>query len=261
MSRKTSENYVHKKLLKGYVTFGTWLSVGNEAIAEIFANAEYDWVVIDLEHTCMTEEKAEKLIRVVKLAGSVPLVRLTNNCENQIKRVMDAGAGGIVVPRVNSECEAIQAIAATRYPPNGIRGVGLARAQGYGTKFLEYVEWQKKSPIVFVQIEDQAALPEIHKIFKVPGVTGFLIGPYDLSCSLGIPGEFKNKKYIKTVKTILKAGANARCPAGMHIVEPDLTQLKKVIQEGYKIIAYSVDFRMLDQAARAGVKFFKSKKK
>ena len=117
---------------------------------------------------------------------------------------MDAGAHGIVVPMVSSVDEAVQAVAATRYAPVGRRGVGLARAQRYGPGFEDCLHWQKEGPIVIVQIEDQAALDQLDQIFTVPGVDGFIIGPYDLSCSMGIPGEFDRPEFEAAMKLILE---------------------------------------------------------
>ena len=166
---------------------------------------------------------------------------------------MDAGAHGIVVPNINSPQETKDAVMATRYAPAGRRGVGLARAQSYGPGFSDYLEWQKDGPVVIVQIEHQSALEHLDEIFAVTGVDGFIIGPYDLSCSMGMPGEFERPEFIAAMQRILKAGLKAGCPAGMHLVEPDPVRLRQIVDEGYRFIAYSVDIRMLDVSARIGV--------
>ena len=131
----------------GDLTIGSWITVGHPAIAEIMAAAGFDWLVVDLEHSVIGLETAGDLIRIIDLCGVAPLVRLTTNDPNQIKRVMDAGAHGIVVPMVNSAAEACRAVEATRYPPKGGRGVGLARAHGYGASFEEYWNWQEVGSI------------------------------------------------------------------------------------------------------------------
>jgi 2-dehydro-3-deoxyglucarate aldolase len=154
---------------------------------------------------------------------------------------------------VNSVADAERAVAATRYAPRGIRGVGLARAQKFGPGFQDYLQWQKDGPVVIVQIEHHDALEHLEAIFSVPGVDGFIIGPYDLSCSMGMPGEFERPEVKAAMQQILSAGLRMNFPAGLHIVEPDQARLAQVIQEGYRFIAYSVDVRMLDVAARAGV--------
>lgn len=146
------------RLSNNEVTLGSWISLGHVSIAEILAKCGLDWIVIDLEHSVITISEAADLIRVIDLCGVAPLVRLTSNNPDQIKRVMDAGAHGILVPMVKSVKEAETAVAATRYEPLGVRGVGLARAQGYGPGFQDYFEWQKTSPIVIVQIEHKDAI-------------------------------------------------------------------------------------------------------
>ena len=241
------------KLKGGQLCLGTWITLGHSAIAEIFAKAGFDWIVVDLEHSTISIEQAGELIRTIDLAGVSPLVRLTSNDTNLIKRVMDAGAHGIVVPNVNNPEDARTAVAATRYAPRGHRGVGLARAQHYGPRFKDYLEWQKDGPVVIVQIEHQSALGHLEKIFTTTGVDGFIIGPYDLSCSMGMPGEFERSEFGSAIKQILKTGIRVGCPAGIHIIEPEPERLRQVISEGYRFIAYSVDIRMLDASARAGM--------
>jgi 2-dehydro-3-deoxyglucarate aldolase len=253
---------INKRKLLSKKTIGAWISIPDAAIAEIFANAGFDWVVIDLEHTTTSIQQAGELIRIIDLAGSIPLVRLTKNDKNLIKRVLDAGAQGIIVPNVVTREDAIRAVQATRYQPIGNRGVGLGRAQGYGSTFSEYYQWQKDDgPIVIAQIEDKSALDNLNEIFTTQGIDGFIIGPYDLSCSMGIPGKFDNPEFIIAVEIILKKAKNAKCPSGIHIVEPDINLLKSYAKKGYQLIAYGVDMRMLDLMARDGVSEFKKTKK
>jgi 2-dehydro-3-deoxyglucarate aldolase len=247
------DNLLKKKLQSGVVTLGSWITLGHASIAEILASAGFDWLVVDMEHTTISIEQAGELIRVIDLCGIAPLVRLTSNDPDQIKRVMDAGAHGVVVPMVNSADDATRAIESTRYAPRGNRGVGLARAQKFGAGFKDYLQWQQDGPVVIVQIEHKDALGQLESILSVPGVDGFIIGPYDLSCSMGMPGDFDRPEFKEAMALILSTGLRMGCPAGLHIVEPDQSRLRDVIAEGYCFIAYSVDIRMLDVAARAGV--------
>ena len=248
----------NKKSNRKKIFFAAWISCGEEAVCEILAKAGFQQIVIDLEHSCISISQAEKLIRVIELAGASPFVRVGSINNVLIKRVLDAGAHGIIVPNVVSVSEARQAVNATKYPPYGTRGVGLGRAQGYGTKFLEYFRWQKKNIKTIVQIESIKALNDLDKILREPGISGFLIGPYDLSCSLGIPGRLKRPKYRAIEQKILAAGRIAKCPAGIHIVEPDVAEVRRVLKMGYRIVIYSVDFRMLDVSARNGIAAAKS---
>ena len=253
-----------QKIINRDITIGSWITIGNNAIAEILANADFDWLVVDLEHTTISLDQAGELIRTIELTGVSSLVRLTSNDENQIKRIMDAGAQGIVVPMVKSANDAISAIAATRYPPLGNRGVGLARAQQYGSSFKEYLAWQSdinSGPVVIVQIEHIDAVDNLREILSVDGVDAFIIGPYDLSCSMGIPGEFENPKFIQTLERIIKISSELNAVSGLHVVEPDREKLNEAIEAGHKFIAYSVDIRMLDVTARNGMSEYRKVKK
>ena len=191
-----------QKIQNSELTIGSWISLAHPAIAEVMANAGFDWLVIDLEHSVITIREAEELIRIIELSGVAPLVRLTSNNPDQIKRVMDAGSHGIIVPMVNSADDAESAISAVRYPPDGNRGVGLARAQGYGVKFNNYFKSNQNDAVVIVQVEHIDAVNNLEEILSVDGVDGYLVGPYDLSCSLGIPGEFDHPEFIETVGKI-----------------------------------------------------------
>lgn len=233
------------------------MTLGNADIAEIMAKAGFDWLVVDLEHSVIDLDMAGHMIRVIDLCGVPPLVRLTSNDPNQIKRVMDAGAHGIIVPMVNSAREAERAVAAVHYPPNGSRGVGLGRAQGYGAGFREYMAWQEDGPIVLVQIEHRTAVENLESIFAVPGVDGFIIGPYDLSCSMGIPGQFETQQFAEVLAHVSRTAQRLNMPAGLHVVEPDEAQLARALNDGYRIIAYGVDIRILDVGAREGLRHFK----
>ncbi len=209
----------------GQPTLGSWITLGHPGIAEIMANAGFDWLAVDLEHSVIAIDTAGDLIRVIDLCGVAPLVRLTSNLPDQIKRVMDAGAQGIIVPMVNSAMDAQQAVASVRYAPSGNRGVGLARAQGYGPRFQEYLAWQRDSAVVVVMIEHKDAIRNLRDILAVPGVDAFFIGPYDLSCSLGFPGQFEHSEFLAAMAEILRIGADSGVMAGIHVVEPDLERL------------------------------------
>ncbi len=256
MATTTLRNKINSRTL----TLGSWISIGHPTIAEIMAKAGFDWLVVDLEHSVISIDVAGDLIRTIDLCGVAPLVRLTSNDPDQIKRVMDAGAHGIIVPMVNTPEEAARAVAATRYAPRGSRGVGLGRAQGYGVNFRDYLQWQSDGPVVIVMIEHKDAIDQLEEILKVPGVDGLFIGPYDLSCSLGIPGQFEQAGFISAMTRIRETGQRLGCPAGLHIVEPDLQQLEQTIREGYTFIAYSVDIRLLDVSVRQGIAKMKETK-
>lgn len=240
------------------LTIGCWITLAHPGIAEIMARAGFDWLVVDLEHSAITIREAEELIRVISLCGVAPLVRLTSNDANLIKRVMDSGAHGIIVPMVNSRREAEQAVSAVYYPMQGQRGVGLARAQGYGTRFAEYREWLANEAVVIVQVEHIDAVTNLESILAVPGVDGYFIGPFDLSSSMGIPGQFGDPRFIGAIEETRRIGAKLGKPGGLHVVEPNPQDLKQRVEQGFKFLAYSLDTRMLDTVCRAGLDAMRS---
>src|SRR5271169_1997512 len=210
-----------KKALKNRTaTIGSWITLAHPAIAEIMARAGFDWLVVDLEHSVITIREAEELIRIIDLCGVVPLVRLSANDAVQIKRVMDAGAHGVIVPMVNTPSDAEQAVRAVRYPPSGTRGVGLARAQGYGPKFEDYKTWLQSDGIVIVQIEHIRAVDNLEAILAVDGVDAFMVGPYDLSGSLGTPGQFDSPVMTEALGEIQRVSGRFDVPPGYHVVPP-----------------------------------------
>lgn len=241
------------KLRKCELTVGSWLTLPSPAIAEILALAGYEWLLVDLEHSVIPIDVAAEMIRVIDLCGVSPLVRPTSIDPDLIKRVMDAGAHGIIVPMVTSEAEMRTAIAATRYAPTGIRGVGLGRAQKYGQGFADYLAWQSDGPVVIAQIEHIAAVDALEAILRVDGVDGLIIGPYDLTASMGIPGQFDDPDFIAAMARIRSVAAAMGKPSGLHVVEPQPEHLEAAIRDGHRFVAHSVDFRMLDAAARTGL--------
>jgi len=238
------------------LSIGSWIQLGHPGVAEIMASSGFDWLAIDLEHSTITLREAEDLIRVIDLKGVIPLIRLSSNDAEQIKRVMDAGAHGVIVPMVKTPEEARYAVNAVRYPPEGERSIGLARAQGYGTDFERYFEWQKTESLVIVQIEHIDAVNNLEGILTVPGIDAYIVGPYDLTGSLGIPGDFEAQQYLDAINQIQRISHRLQIPGGIHIVEPDPKALHEAVRAGNKFIAYGVDTRMLDTSCRIGLQSF-----
>ena len=240
------------KLRNRELTFGSWISFGHPGVAEIMANSGFDWLVIDMEHSAITIREAEEIIRVIDLCGVTPLVRLSANDPVQVKRVMDAGAHGIIVPMVNTKNEAVRAVASVYYPPRGCRGVGLSRAQGYGKSFEDYRAWLSSEALVIVQIEHIQAVENLEAVLTVDGVDAFIVGPYDLSASLGSPGNFKDKRMLDAMNQITDIAEKISMPAGFHVVSPKPGLVKEKIEEGYTFIAYSADFLFLSEMCSKG---------
>jgi 2-keto-3-deoxy-L-rhamnonate aldolase RhmA len=241
------------KLRQRELTIGSWITLAHPAIAEIMSRAGFDWLAVDLEHSVITIREAEELIRIVVLSGICPLVRLSANDPVQIKRVMDAGAHGVIVPMVNSVSDAENAVKAVRYPPEGTRGVGLARAQGYGGSFQGYREWLDQESVVIVQAEHIESVNNLEDILAVDAVDGFIVGPYDLSGSLGVPGQFDHPSMARAMDRVKSVGLASGKAFGIHVIEPDIEELQQRVREGFNFVAYSLDIRMLDRACRSGI--------
>jgi len=231
-----------KQKLKGSkFILGSWMTLGVPAIAEIMVKRGFEWLAIDMEHTSITFSQAEELIRVIDLAGSVPLVRVSENNPVAIKRVMDSGAYGVIVPMVNSSQDAFRAVSSVRYPPQGERGVGLFRAQGYGLDFEQYKKWLTEESVVVVQIEHIKAIENLEEILAVEGVDASIIGPYDLSASMGYPGDYERKEVKRAVERYQNVCRKLNKPAGYHVVPSDANMLKEKIDQGFIFLAFGVD--------------------
>jgi 2-dehydro-3-deoxyglucarate aldolase len=245
---------LRKRLASPEVTIGSWIQFGQAAIAEIMAAAGYDWIVVDLEHSVISLREAEEMIRIIRLSGVEPLVRLSSNDPVQIKRVMDAGAEGLIVPMVKTPAEIAATVDAVRYPPHGSRGVGLARAQGYGARFEEYRAWVADDSVVIAQIEHIEGVRNLDAILSTPGVAGFIVGPYDLSGSLNVPGEFTHPLMVEALAEIRRVAArHPEIAAGFHVVPPKPELVGARIDEGYRFIAYSTDMIFIGESCRTGL--------
>lgn len=242
------------KLRKGVPTIGTWITLAHPALAEMATRAGFDWVAVDLEHSSITIRECEDLIRVIDLAGGTPLVRLTANDPDLIKRVMDSGARGIIVPSVSTEEEAQLAVEAVYYPPKGRRGVGLARAHGYGSDFNGYLERLEKEAVVVAMIETAQGVENAERILRTNGIDAYFLGPYDLSASLGVNGKTTHPKVEKAIGKVLKAAKRTGKPGGLHVVEPDPAALRQRLKQGFRFIAYSLETRVYDAHMRLALK-------
>ena len=243
-------NILKKKLSKREITLGSWITLGQTSVAEIMASAGFEWLVVDMEHSVITLDKAQQLIQVIEGGGAVPLVRVGENDPTVIKRVMDAGAYGVIVPMVNTKQDAQAAVNAVKYPPVGTRGVGLARAQGYGQNFEEYRDWVNKESIVITQVEHIDAVNNLESILSVKGIDGCIIGPYDLSGSLGVPGKFNHPDMLAALKKVEQTCCDKKVALGYHVIQPDYKLVLEKKSSGYSFIAFSLDILFLGNSCR-----------
>lgn len=227
---------------------GAWLSIGHPTVAEITAAQGFDFVLIDTEHTPIGLETVENMSRGVEAADghTETLVRVPSNDSVRIKRVLDIGVAGIMIPMVESAAEAQTIVDAVRYPPSGMRGVASGRAAEYGDDFKEYVESADGSITTVVQIETQEGLDNAAEIATVDGVDGLFVGPADLSANLGMFAEWGNERLVTAMETVIDAGNTAGIPVGTLVVDPD--DIEKRVTQGFDYLIVGKDTNHLSSA-------------
>ena len=249
MNRLEKIQQIRDTMKQGKASIGSWMQIGNASIAEIMGCAGYDWIAVDMEHGSLSTSQLPDLFRSLELNNTLPLVRLSMGHFAEAKYALDAGAGGIIIPMVESAQQLQTMISHSKWPPSGIRGVGFSRANLYGKNFNNYRE-EASQPFIGAQIEHINAVNDIENILAVPGLDAIIIGPYDLSASMGIVAQFDHQDFTAALNRILKGCEKMKKPAGLHIVDPDPVQLAARINEGYQFIAYSIDSVFMRVAAQ-----------
>ena len=240
-------NNLKDKIANKVLSIGSWLSIANPVVCEMMSKSGFDWLVIDMEHTSITSSDMLQMIQIISLSNLTPIVRVGANDPLLIKKAMDCGANGIIVPMVKSKQDAIDAVNSVYYPPLGMRGVGLFRAQGYGNEFKEYLDSYQHNTIIIVQIEHYLGIENIDDILDIPGIDGFIVGPYDLSASLNLPGDFEHPKVISYLSKLESTMLKNNVIGGIHIVQSNIDNLRDKVDKGYKFIAYGDDMLFLSE--------------
>jgi 2-dehydro-3-deoxyglucarate aldolase len=250
-------NDLKSKLANNELTLGSWITIGHPAIIEVLSHAGFDWLTIDIEHTTIDLTMTQNLIASIQSYNMAALVRVSKNEEVVIKRVLDAGANGVIVPMVNTPEDAKKAVDFAKYPPLGKRGVGLNRAQKYGFGFQEYKKWVADNLVVIAQVEHIDGIKNIEAIINTEGIDGVIIGPYDLSGSLGFPGDYNRDDVKEALKFFEATCLKANKCMGFHVIEPDYTKIQEKIEQGYKFLAFSTDFLFMGGKATDEMKNLK----
>jgi 2-keto-3-deoxy-L-rhamnonate aldolase RhmA len=227
---------------------GSWLSVGHPTIAEVMGQAGFDWLIIDMEHGILDIESVHSLVLTLAGTAASSLVRVPWNDPVVIKRVLETGTMGILVPQVNSAQEVEQAVRAVRYPPQGIRGIGCQRAAGFGAWFDEYLSSANEELVTAVQIETTGALQKIEEILSIEGLDLIFIGANDLSASMGLFNQPQHPQVQEAIRHILAAAQKAKIPVGL--VARDLDDANRRMAEGFKFVAIGHDVGFLSSTCR-----------
>jgi len=234
-----------KRLLDGETLIGTMLTLAEPAIAEIMVASGYDWLFIDNEHGAFN---ASGMLPILRANGDFPaLIRVQRNEDVWIKKALDIGAAGVIVPQVNSAAEAARAVASCKYPPVGSRGVGIGRAHGYGITFQEYIDSANDNIAVILQAEHIDAVNNIENIIEVPGVDAIFVGPYDLSASMGRIGEVDHPEVIEAIVRVRDCCLEKGMRLGIFDVSADA--VRPYLEQGFTLITVGIDALMIGKAA------------
>jgi 2-dehydro-3-deoxyglucarate aldolase len=237
-----------QRLLSGDRLYGTMLTLPNGAVAEILGDVGFDWIFVDAEHGPIEARELQLILQTI--GRRVPcLVRVPTTDSVVIQRALDLGAAGIIVPQVNTAAQAAQVVSFSRYPPAGTRGVGISRAQGYGLEFAPYVADANQRSTVIVQAENILAVNAIEEIVAVPGLDGVLVGPYDLSASMGLMGQIDHPRVVEAIDHVTAVTLKAGLKLGIFGVFP--AAVKPYIAKEYTLLVAGVDTVMLGQGARS----------
>ncbi len=248
-------NPVKRKLREGKPTFGTWLSLDNLHSARVLARAGFDWLTLDLEHSAIDWSQAAAVFAVVADAGCVPLARVPEGSHHLIKRVLDAGAWGIVVPMVNTVEQARLAIAAAKYPPEGNRSAGGGmHALGFDAAADEYFEKANQEILVVLQTESPIGVDNAAEIYRLSGCDAIFVGPVDLSFTMrSLNGRKPTaEEHEAMIQRVIVAGREAGTPTGIHCMEPEEALARA--SQGMQFLAIGSDLRMLTTRAETIVR-------
>jgi 4-hydroxy-2-oxoheptanedioate aldolase len=248
-------NKVKRQLHAGEPSIGTWLSLGSPLAAEQLTQAGFDWLNIDQEHSAVDAGLTLAVLQAISLGETVPLIRVPWNKGDWIKRALDAGAYGVVVPMVNSREEAEQAVRACKYPPEGVRSVGGIRPRLYGGP--DYIARANDEIVVIVQIEHIQGVRNAREILSVPGIDAYFIGPNDLCMSMGLPPSLEPDvpEFWEALESVRKAADACGVAPGIHVATPE--RANRMLEAGYQFLSIASDAAFMATAASATVKQLK----
>jgi len=236
--------YLRERALQREVLAGTWLNLGSSVTAEIAGRAGFDWLLIDLEHGSGDEAHLLGQLQAIGATEAVGIVRIAWNEAPRVKRALDLGPGGIMIPYVNTAEEARRAVAAMRYPPEGVRGAArFTRAAGFSQDFDHYFAEANANLLTVVQIETPQAITQVEEIAAVNGVDVLFVGPLDLSVGLGIPQQYTHPDFRAALLRVSAAARSANKAAGILLASAD--QIAPTVADGFTFLAVGSDGGMV----------------
>jgi len=240
------------RLRSGEILFGSFVTTGSADIVKIMALAGFDFLVIDTEHGAMSVETAVQLVRAAEIHRVPSIIRVTDSADSTILRSLDIGTAGMQVPQVNSIEQARRIVRAAHYHPKGHRGLAMPRAAGYGSMPIkEYFDKSLKETLVIAQCESSEGLDAVEKIAAIGDVDVIFLGPFDLSHSLGIPGQVENERIREAERRIVAACEACGKAAGIFVVNGEAAARRA--EEGFRYITISMEAMLLSEAARGAL--------
>jgi 4-hydroxy-2-oxoheptanedioate aldolase len=251
-------NPVKKKLREGQPSFGTWLSLGDLFATRVLARMGFEWLTLDIEHQAIDWSQATTIFAAIADAGGIPLCRVPEGSHSYIKRALDAGAWGIVVPMVNTVEQARTAIAAAKYPPTGNRSLGGGmHSLNFNATAGDYYKKANDEILVILQTESPQGIENAEAIYSLPGVDAIFVGPVDLRANMttkdGTPAT--DEQFEAALQRIIQIGKKTGCPTGMHVMDP-AAALKRA-EQGMQFIAVGSELRMMTQKAEETLRVIK----
>ena len=240
-------------------SIGTWICSYNLTYLEILTKSDFKWFTIDLEHSGLTLENCLNIVTFIKSSSKKKCyVRMGNLDKSRIRRVLDFGVDGVILPMVKNKDDLSNIIDASFYPPIGTRGTGIFRAHEHGNNFSSYIDNSYNETRIFLQIEHIEAIENLNVFLESDRVYGLIIGPYDLSASLGDPGNFSSNKFLNALNKFEELALTSQKEIGYHLAFPDKNRLKELINLGYSFIGYSTDILLFNDRLKSINKEIKS---
>lgn len=232
---------------------GTWISIGHPTIAEAIAQLDLDFLLVDMEHTTINLETIESMARGIDAApgDTDMIVRVPWNDPVRLKRVIDIGVAGVMVPMVGSAEEAEDLVRSLRYPPDGIRGIAGSRATRYGKNFEEYVTSANGSILTIAQIETEEGMENAREVAAVDGIDSLFVGPADLSGSLGMFAEWDSEEFDEAVQSIIDDSHAVNVPVGT--LTTDIDAIESRVDQGFDFLIAGKDVALLMDSVETAI--------
>jgi 2-keto-3-deoxy-L-rhamnonate aldolase RhmA len=237
------QNKTKEKLRNGEVTVGAVVSTPSLEIVEVMARMNFDWLWFDTEHSPLNSEILAPMLQVARMGAPTPIVRVVWNDPVVIKKALDVGAMGLIIPWVNNRAQAEAAVRAAKYPPMGIRGFGPRWVTIAGQDIADYARTANDETLVIVQIETAEAVKNLEEILTTPGVDAFLIGPQDLAASLGHLNNPAHPEVEQVIVDVITRRKKLKVPGCYATASPELC-LKR-IEQGFQFVTVGGDLGLL----------------